>query len=384
MVSMPTLFLGLGLLIASHLFTLAAALLLGAAVPAGGLLAGAAAVGLLLLPPPLLASLTPQRAVAVPLGLGLWGLAILLAVPALLPYPAAQAIDAGLGLVGGGCPGIGQVAYRVLPDLSGSDSLAGLPAPPPPDCPPPAAPTPAAAAVQVPTEPATLTSLAGPGDVVIPYTAAGSAIVIPVAFEDASGSTVTLPMLFDTGATLTTLDRASMAEVGLTLAPDAPEITSQTAGGERKSRVTLSPGLSIGGHRVDGVTVSQCEPCADAKARGLLGMNVSGRFLITIDTQAQQLILRPRAGEQTRDVEPWLEISASALQGADGRVEMTLTAQNKSHRAISRARVRVTCGVDSWVDVQDIPPGGSASTSLILPEGSSCPSYRLALDQAYW
>lgn len=367
------------LLVASHLFVLAGALLLGAATLVGSTAAGALAVVLLLLPPALGAALLPQRAIALPATMGAWALCTLIAAPAVLPYPAPTAVDAGFGLVGGQCQGIGDVAYTVLPDLSGDQPAAVAAIPDCPD-PPATASTPAA---PVPAAVAADPLAAGAGDVVLNYDREGNSIIVPITFEGPNGP-VELPMIFDTGATLTTLNQASLDQLGLVIQPDAPQITSQTAGGLRTSQVTRTPGLTIGGHRVQTVTISQCEPCADEKARGLLGMNVSGRFIITIDTEGQRLILRPRDGGQTKDVEPWVDLSGSALQSPSGDVTVTLTAQNLSEQPISRVKVKINCATAAYGEITDIPAGGSASADVQLPGGADCDGYTIEVDEAAW
>lgn len=369
------------LVVASHLFVLAAALMLGAATIVGSTAAGALAVVLLLLPPAIAAALLPQRAIALPAVMGGWSLCALVAAPALLPYPAPDAVDAGFGLVGGQCQGIGAVAYTLLPDLSGEQPSAVAVAA---DCPVVAAPAPAPAPIPDVPEAVVVDPLAvATGDVVLHYEREGNSIIVPILFEGPSGP-LELPMIFDTGATLTTLNQASLDALGLVIQPDAPEITSQTAGGLRTSQVTRTPGLTIGGHRVDTVTISQCEPCADEQARGLLGMNVSGRFVITIDTENQRLILRPRAGGQTKDVGPWVDLSGSAMQAPSGDVTVTLTAKNLAEQPISRVRVKINCEPAAYGEITDIPAEGSASTDVQLPGASDCDGYTIEVDEAAW
>lgn len=218
---------------------------------------------------------------------------------------------------------------------------------------------------------------------VLPYVREGNSIIIPVTFEGPSGL-VELPMIFDTGATLTTLNQDSLDAAGIVVAPDAPEITSQTAGGMRKSRVTFTQGVRIGGRRIENVTLSRCEPCADESARGLLGMNVSGRFLIMIDTEDQRLILRPRRGGQTKDIEVWLDVSAEATRFPNGESEVVLTVNNKGVQSVGRARVLVQCGQDFFGEVTNIPAKGRASTTLSLPSSAQCAAYSIELDEAEW
>ena len=309
--------LAIALLFATHLAVLAAALIAGAGSLAGrpgaGLLAAAAVVFL-----PVLAGLLRAPRLTVPLLMAAWSAALLVLLPAALPHAPASAVNSGLGIIGGGCSGIGEWAYSILPSLGGD-----APAPAPADCPPQAAapPRPPPASPPATTTPTAPTApmpdgTASADDIVIPYQTIGNSIIVPVTFQ--GRRTVELPMLFDTGATLTTLDASSMRQAGLSIAANAPILTTQTAAGPQRSPVTLIDAVSIGGHSVPFVTISRCEPCSDEQTRGLLGMNVSGRFLITIDTINQQLTLRPREGGQTKDVEAWLELASSATAGQTG------------------------------------------------------------------
>ena len=305
--------------------------------------------------------------------MGGWSLLLLVLLPVVLPLAPASAVNAGLSLVGGGCEGIGEVAYAVLPDLSGAPPIAA-------DCPEVAA-APIAAPIAAPP-PVTTPSQPAPGEIVIHYKTAGNSIIVPIEF--AGGRTVELPMLFDTGATLTTLDQASLDEIGWSIAPDAPIITTQTAAGPQQSPVTLLSSVRIGGHTVENVTISRCEPCADTHARGLLGMNVSGRFLITIDTINQELTLRPRTGGQTKDVEAWLEMSSTATAWPDGRIDVELKALNQSPIPVGRAVMSVACDAEFEGVLTDIPPGQTTTTTISLPAGTDCTGYTVKLKEAGW
>lgn len=375
------------LLIACHLLVLAAALLLGAATLQGSTPAGAMACVLLLLPPLIGAALIPQRHLALPIAMAVWSLAILVSTAALLPYPAASAINTGFGLIGGPCSGPGELAFTVLPDLSGNQPLfadqPSCPEPSPSPTPAPdLTPTPTPAPVPTPTPGSDRLGIQ-PTDLVLDYTLDGGSIIVPVTFEGPRGR-VELPMIFDTGATLTTLNQESLSALGLVVAPDAPEITTHTAAGLRTSRLTLAPGVVVGGARVEPVSISLCEPCAAGEARGLLGMNVSGRFLMTIDTLQERLILRPRVGGETKDVSAWVGLDASAVQNASGVVEVTLQVQNRAARDIARVSAKITCEREYFGEVRDIGAGQEASNLVTLPTGADCASYTIEVDEAEW
>ena len=153
-----------------------------------------------------------------------------------------------------------------------------------------------------------------------------------------------------------------------------------------RTRLALVDRMWIGGMEVRGVTVSVCDACADEETAGLLGMNVSGLFRVTVDTAREEIVLVPRDGPADRavDVAPWLQLEATATRWQDGRVEVEVRSQNQSPRLVELAREGIHCE-DSWVaELRNVPPLGSASTIDALPVGTECKDYRITLDKAYW
>ena len=95
-------------------------------------------------------------------------------------------------------------------------------------------------------------------EVALPYEGQGHSLAIPVQFKNAE-----ISMLFDTGASVTTLDEATLHRLGVKVPSDAPELKLRTANGERSARLVQVPELWIGGMKVAPVTVGVCEECAD-------------------------------------------------------------------------------------------------------------------------
>jgi clan AA aspartic protease (TIGR02281 family) len=221
--------------------------------------------------------------------------------------------------------------------------------------------------------------------VVLPYEGTGRSLTVPVSLE-ADEAEVDVWMLFDTGATLTTLDNATLKRLGLTVPADAPQLTVRTANGERISDVVLVDRLWIGGFAVEGVSISVCDECAGDNAVGLLGLNVSGRFLVTVDQARRELVLQPRDATRDRsvDIAPWLELWAQASRWPDGRVEVEVEVENLSTREVRDVKVDISC-VKTWVaELAVVPPEGSASTIVSLPRGTDCETYSVALGGARW
>lgn len=222
--------------------------------------------------------------------------------------------------------------------------------------------------------------------VALPFEGEGRTLSIPVTVEGPDGREKDVWMLFDTGATLTTLDTATLAAVGVTVPADAPEVTVHTAGGDRSTRLALLERVWVGGLEVDGVTVSVCDACAGEHAVGLLGLNVSGRFLATVDHGQQELLLTAQPGLDDRalDVGHWLELGGTATRWPDGRMEVQVRARNRSERRVTHADIAIACDRDWVAGLDDIEPGARADTVVSLPAGSRCDNYTVRLVSASW
>ena len=226
-------------------------------------------------------------------------------------------------------------------------------------------------------------ALAATGDqVALPYEGKGHSLAIPVLFGD-----VELQMLFDTGATVTTLGRADLRRIGVPLPSDAPQITLRTANGERTARLVLVPRIWVGGLEVDGVTVGVCEECVDDQTAGLLGLNVSGQFLVTLDTARKEVVFQVRdsAPDRVVDIAPWMDVRATATLFPDERVEVLVEAENRADRTVTEARVGIHCGPDSFeVKLTDIGAHDVGTSRTSLPRGTRCDTYKVSLDAAKW
>jgi hypothetical protein len=197
-----------------------------------------------------------------------------------------------------------------------------------------------------------------------------------------------LALLFDTGATLTTLDRGALRSLGVEVPSDAPTANFQTANGEVESPLVLLDRIWLSRDQaVEGITVAVCDDCTRGGSAGLLGLNVTGLFLTTVDHELQSITLEQRSKRPDRrlDIVHWLDIKASATSWPSGRVEVDLALTNRSPRYVSEAVVEIACPDSSFaVTITSIPGGATRSTSVELPRGSGCPSYRVLLRSAYW
>ncbi len=297
----------------------------------------------------------------------LWPMVVFTFLPAFFPGEMPELMGTGLAtLAAAGGSGAAKEAGRVGESLPRLGVWEGqLPAP--------------AASKVADCRPA---SVVGDEAVALPYEGQGHSLVIPVQFGDQE-----IPMLFDTGATVTTMDRATLARIGVEVRADAPEIKLRTANGERTAQLVQVPEVWIGGMRVAPVTVGICEECADGRVAGLLGLNVSGLFLVTLDTVRKEVLFRERTGSLDRvvDVAMWLSLEALATVFPDGRVEVGITATNKSDRPIASAEVGIHCQQGSYLgNLKDIPARRQATTRVRLPRSTDCEGYTVSLEHAQW
>lgn len=351
-------------------------------LPVALVVLGAVWVGLL--PGLGLAQLLGGGRAAFGLGGGLWGLGLLLGLPLYLPGERANALAAGFGWLGAPLgpdaaqrmAGLGEALAQAL----GEEQLQGQPPPEPAESTPIAPAEPAPPALTAPA-----IQVGEQDEIALPYEGTGRSVRIPVVLEGAA--TLERWMLFDTGATYTTLGVDTLRALGVEVPRDAPEITLQTANGERSARVALVPRLWLGGFEVEGVTVAVCEECGGDDNAGLLGLNVSGQFTVTLDHGQQELILRPREGvlDRSLDISQWVDIEALATAWADGRVVVEVSAHNRSPRAVRGLAVGILCGEERFkAAVGEVPPGEERSRKVSLPRGTSCESYQIRLDSATW
>lgn len=361
----PALLMGLGLGVVRH------------ASPA---VVVAVASAVILLPPLALAAPFRGRTVALPLMAALWSMALITVFPVYFPAERDEALAAGVAVF--------ALPLGFDPDPAWATALdAALPALPSGERPAvPATPGEAPRLAIRPAREADPPPLADGDSVVLPYEGSGRTLSVPVDWEQGGREPVETWMLFDTGATLTSLDHETIEALGIKVPRDAPTVNLRTANGATEAQVVLVDRLWIGGLPVDGVTVSVCDACADEHSRGLLGLNVSGRFLVTVDQSRGELVLQPsaQAAERLLDVAPWTEVEATATRWPDGRVEVEVRLHNLAPRTIREARVEIGCEGTWMATLQDVPAGTEQKATVSLPVGAVCEGYTVRLAGARW
>ena len=221
------------------------------------------------------------------------------------------------------------------------------------------------------TPPAEPLQMSGDDLVALPYEPTGGALSLPMTVEIEGGEVVEYWMVFDTGATLTTLHPQDLNALGLSPAKNAPEVTFRTANGMRKAALTLLPEVYFGGYAVGPVTVATCESCAEGEVRGLLGLNVTQRFLLTLDAAREEVLLQPRPGARSTDVKYWLDVSHSF-----GPFGWSMNVINRAPYDMVDVRLLLDCRPDEVLQIEEIPAGKMETVERAISM-DSCTNGRL-------
>lgn len=327
-----------------------------------------AGIVLVLLPPFLAAfSAAPSRRFPTLAGtLIAWSWSLFLVLPVYFPGERAGALRTGFALAG--------LGTDLADDLEGS-----LPAEPELSTPElavaqPIEELPAPAAFDLDGE-----ALA------LPYEGEGRRMAVPVVFGH-DGRELELTMMFDTGATFTTLSLARLRELGLAPGPDAPTIELHTANGVRTSQLVLIDEVWLGNLQVRNVAIATCDACESDSSSGLLGLNVSGGFNLQIDADRREVVFHPRARfDRKIDVKAFVDIGATFTRFPGDRVEVSVTLDNPSHADVDRAVASIECAEGSWrVDMGSIRAGEATTVDQRLPRHDTCDGYQVDLLEADW
>lgn len=310
--------------------------------------------------------------------LWLWSLAVLIGLPSWIPGERSAGLSEGLAFLvlplGEAASTRAGTVGRTLGEVLGPD---------------PSGP-PATAVVQPtprdPQNPATRARTEAGGKIVLPYEGDAGSLKVQVTFDGPHFSEE-LEVLFDTGATFTTLDRGVLKALGVIVPDDAPMANFQTANGKVSSPMVLLERVWLGDTAIEGVTVAVCDDCSQEGTAGLLGLNVTQQFRMSVDHETREVVLEDVAGVADRhlDLTHWIGLEGRATRWPTGRVVIDMTATNKSRRTVHEAVIEVECPERSFaVTVSDLAPGGTEETSFELPRGASCDSYSLVLRSGRW
>lgn len=308
-----------------------------------------------------------HRALALGGALTVWSLALFAAIPVYFPKERADALITGLSF---GSPEAAPFARMVAGAV-----------PPEPTLAEPTAPV-AETLVARPTPPP-----AAPlqdHQIALPYEGDGRRLSVEIAIEQ-GGDTRELHFLLDTGATYTTLPTDLLAEMGIRPSPDDPSITLHTANGEREARIVLIDKVWLGDLALEGVAVATCDQCASDDNVGLLGLNVTGGYNLTIDADRREVVFTRRDDYSRHlDVKPFVDVSATVTR-LPGRVSVEARLSNRAGRSVEAAKASIHCRDETWlVDLGPVPPGETRAASRRLPQHEVCERYQVGLQAATW
>lgn len=123
----------------------------------------------------------------------------------------------------------------------------------------------------------------------IPLTRRGDQYLVNVRFSDS----LTLPLLIDTGASITALAPQTLAQIP-GLRDTGKRTRVSTANGAVVSPVYQVDSMAIGDWALDNVELLQVPLDSSSSFAGLLGMNFLRQFVFSIDQNQSQLWLQPR------------------------------------------------------------------------------------------
>lgn len=295
-----------------------------------------------------------------------WTAVLFIVFPVYFPGERREAVATGVGLVAGD-----RLAQWIVPKLPEEPTVAD----------PEVA---EAARAEVTALPPDQTPV-GDDQIVLPYEGEGRRMSVPVSFGNA-GRERELEMMFDTGATYTTLSTSDLERLGAAPTEQDPVIVLHTANGERQAKVVLVDHVWLGDLRIDGVAVAVCDDCGGPDVAGLLGLNVSGRFNLTIDADRREVVFTRRENEDRKlDIKPFVDLSATFTRFPGGRVEVTVRLANRASRMISSAVASVRCGRERWsVQLGPIEPSTRSEARRKLPEHDACDEYEISMASAGW
>ena len=223
--------------------------------------------------------------------------------------------------------------------------------------------------------------------VYLPYEGSDRERKVSVILEGPNGQTEEVWMLFDTGATMTTVHPEVLERLGVPNTPSNPVMRFQTANGERRDAVALLETVWMAGLGVEGVSVASCVSCATEGSVGLLGLNVSGQFQVTLDPSRRVIVLVPNSATPDRqiDVSPWLELEGTFRSWGDGRMDLDVELENTAQRPIQDVQLAISCsGEEFSASMGAIEAGGVQRERVGLPRFSDCEDGRISLASARW
>ena len=221
-------------------------------------------------------------------------------------------------------------------------------------------------------------------EIALPYEGDGRSLSVEIAVEH-GGVVRDIPMILDTGASLTTLPPWLLQELGASPPSDAPVLRFQTANGPREAPLVLLDKVWLGDMPIEGVAVSPCVACEDEQSMGLLGLNVTKGFNFTIDADRKEVIFTRRDDvDRLLDIKHWLDVNATITR-MPGHVQVEVRVQHNGSRDVGSVTAGVRCEEQEWsVQMGGVKAGETVSQRRRLPAHEPCDRYVVDLLRADW
>lgn len=128
-------------------------------------------------------------------------------------------------------------------------------------------------------------------EITIPLNKNGGSFVVPVMLNQERSA----QLIVDTGASMTVLSNQVAIDLGILGTTDNELLTVNTAGGSVQVNMNYLSSITVGTARATNVAVALHDlPDIPEHIEGLLGMSFLKHFLVTLDAENAQLILRPK------------------------------------------------------------------------------------------
>jgi hypothetical protein len=232
-------------------------------------------------------------------------------------------------------------------------------------------------------------------EITVPFSASGNAILMNVELRGPAGR-ITLPYLFDTGASFTTINSDTARRSG-SRSPTTRRPCSSTPRAARvRAEWCICPGCKLGDTELSGLLVSVCDGCANERTKGLLGLNVMREFFVQMDYQAERMHLIPRQHEgranRAYDIGPTVKADVEGNPAIWlGRIRWILLVKNRGTTAIERVIPEVQFSDGQKIRgaaIDRIEPGGVGRS---LVEGKTQTKndkdvlgFTINIAEAYW
>jgi clan AA aspartic protease (TIGR02281 family) len=129
------------------------------------------------------------------------------------------------------------------------------------------------------------------GEITVPLTKNGGSLVVKVMLNQERSA----QLIVDTGASMTVLSTQAAIDLGILGTTDNKLLTVNTAGGSVQVNMNYLSSLTVGTAQATNVAVAIHDlPDIPEHIEGLLGMSFLKHFLVTLDAEHAQLILRPK------------------------------------------------------------------------------------------